>query len=454
MQTNIFLFLLYSIISVIIYYIIPLHRRNLFLLVANALFYLLCDMRFFLLIILSIIWSYIIGLNIDKSFSLRNHILFLGIFPIVFLLCFFKYYHFFLSQNKDALVLLMPLGISYYTFKIISYLLDVYFQKRCAEKSFINYAIYVSFFPQIICGPISRSLEITSQLQSPLLPSLKFFKHGGFLILSGLYKKIVIADRLNIYVSTIFSSPSSYPSLALWMAAFFYTIQIYCDFAGYSEIAIGVCNLFGIKCTPNFDNPYFSYNIKDFWRKWHISLSSWLRDYIYIPLGGNQKGKKSLNILITFIVSGIWHGTGMNFICWGIWHGLLNLLPSKKFSSKFAIVCQTLFTFILVIFGWILFKSSSLLEALKYIILMFQNPTLDINIIIQAIMPFTGDYSCLSHLITILMFILILFIFEFRKITNVIKDESSENCLKCIIYILSIIFFGMIGHNSFLYANF
>ena len=283
MQSNIVLFLTFSITAALIVRFLSPSRKKYGLFALNMIFYLLCDSKFLILILISILWSFFCGQKIEQSSAKRNFWLCFGIAPIIIALAFFKYYIFLIPSIDGALIILMPLGISYYTFKIISYVADIYLRKRNAEPSFINYCIYVSFFPQIICGPISRSADITEQLDCLAHPSPQILAQGYTFILSGLFKKLVIADRLNSYVNKIFSDSSSYPALALWLAAFFYTIQIYCDFAGYSEMAIGVSNLLGIECNPNFNLPYFSYSIKDFWRKWHISLSSWLKDYIYIP---------------------------------------------------------------------------------------------------------------------------------------------------------------------------
>lgn len=456
MQSNILLFLFFSIIAALIIRFLPPSRKKYGLFCLNIIFYLLCDARFIILILISTLWSFFCGRRLQQANIRRKFWLCLGIVPVIFVLAFFKYYKFFIPNIHGALVILMPLGISYYTFKIISYVADIYLGKRDAEPSFINYCIYVSFFPQIICGPISRSGDITGQIEHLANPSLQMLTQGYLLILSGLFKKLVIADRLNPYVNTIFADSSSYPALALWMAAFFYTIQIYCDFAGYSEIAIGVSHLLGFECKPNFHLPYFSSSIKDFWRRWHISLSSWLRDYIYIPLGGNQKGllRKDINILITFLVSGLWHGTGLNYICWGLWHGLLNLLPIKKATNKGLYFLQILFNFICVMFGWILFRAGTLKQALLFIQQMFMQINLSIPSIISAVIPFTGDYSCLAYLLTVCMFILILFLLELRDFSTSSDEASRHPYFKCLIYLLGIILFGMIGQNSFLYANF
>lgn len=459
MQSNLLLFLLFSIIAALIIRLLPNKQKKYGLFCFNIIFYLLCDPRFLFLMLASILWSFKSGQKIESETSKNKLWLFLGIFPVILILIFFKYFNFFISKigsGTDALSILMPLGISYYTFKIISYMADIYLKKRPAELSILNYSIYVSFFPQIICGPISRSEEITKQLNQLQNPSSHMLTQGYMLILSGLFKKLVIADRLNLYVNTIFSNSASYPALALWIAAFLYTIQIYCDFSGYSELAIGAGNLLGINCQPNFYLPYFSYNIKDFWRKWHISLSSWLKDYIYIPLGGNRNSiiQKNINILITFFVSGLWHGSGLNFIIWGLWHGLLNLIPFKKSSHKILCFMQMLFTFFCVMFGWILFKASTLFNGLMYIIQMFQNLSINRQIIISTILPFTGDYSCVPYFLTVCIFILVLFIIEFYEYSGRLKNDSKGCCLKCFIYLTAVILFGMIGQNSFLYANF
>ena len=207
----------------------------------------------------------------------------------------------------------------------------------------------------------------------------------------------------------------------------------------------------GIECNANFNLPYFSYSIKDFWRRWHISLSSWLRDYIYIPLGGNrgQSWLKNIRILITFFISGLWHGTGLQFIAWGLWHGILNLIPCKKAKHQWSTALQILCTFILVMFGWILFKAPSLGAGGQFISLMFTNLSISINTIIASVLPFTGDYSCLAYLLTVCLFIFVLFVLEWREWLG----KASSNW-KYIFYTAGIILFGLIGQNSFLYANF
>ena len=456
MQSNILLFVLFSIFSAIILNLISVNYKKYALLFLNILFYALCDWKFLLLIVFGIIWSYCIGCFIANNTVFRKIYLWIGIIPIVLILIFFKYYNFFVPSDNDILKIVMPLGISYYTFKIISYLIDIYQNKMCEDESIIEYAVYVSFFPQIICGPISRSQDIMKQIRHLSKPSGDMLACGTSLILSGLFKKLVIADRISPYVNTVFANPSNYPALALWMAAFFYNIQIYCDFAGYSEIAIGVANLLGVECKLNFRLPYFSYSIKDFWRRWHISLSSWLRDYIYIPLGGNRKGVflKNINILLTFTVSGLWHGNGFNFLIWGIYHGLFNLFNYEKASLRWKKMLQVIATFFIIMIGWIFFKATTLKLAFSFITLMFFNFSISLDSIIASILPFTGDFSCLAYLVCVCIFTFILFIMEYREYTGKFSGMGKERTIRMIVYFVGIVFFGVIGQSSFLYANF
>lgn len=265
---------------------------------------------------------------------------------------------------------------------------------------------------------------------------------------------MVIADRISSYTQLIFSSPLNYPSLALFISAFLYTIQLYCDFCGYSEVSIGISNLLGIECSPNFLFPYFSYSIKDFWRRWHISFSSWLKDYIYIPLGGNRHGRfrQCINVLITFLVSGLWHGTGLNFLIWGLWHGILNLFPAKKAANCGKYILQTVVTFLCVTLGWILFNSASMDIFFTYIRHMVIDFRLNYNVIVSSILPFTGDYSCLSYFAILILFIIILFVFEVREFKEDIVRAPGMK--KSLFFLISILLFGVIGQNHFLYANF
>ncbi len=426
------------------------------LLILNIIFYTIYDVRYIPVIVIEILYSYYMYCNIKKNSNNKKLYLILGIVPIILTLAYFKYSGFFLKDIDGAIKIIMPLGISYYSFKIISFLADVYKEKITYNVSFLEYATYVSFFPQIVCGPISRTDEIIGQLKKDCKITQEKILIGFELIISGTFKKFVIAERLADYTKLIFENPTSYPALACWLAAFFFTIQIYCDFAGYSEIAIGICNLLGFKCKANFNIPYFSRSIKEFWNRWHISLSSWLRDYVYIPLGGNRCGefRKNLNVLITFLVSGIWHGSGLSFICWGIYHGILNIIPVKKANKKWISCLQIVGTFLCVMFGWIIFNSSSLTNAMSFIINMFMNIEINYNIIVASVMPFTGDYSCLSYLCVVISFIIILSIYELMEYLGKIEGYKRRLYIRDCIYVMAIILFAIVGESNFLYANF
>jgi len=420
---------------------IPPEFRKYLLLFTSLFFYGMQDLLFLPLLMALISISYFVSQRMSKEADCfkRKKWMVCGIGILVITLIVFK-----------SVVLKMPLGISYYSFKIISYIADVYSGKIECERGFVNYAVYISFFPQILCGPISRFTAFTEQLDSVIFDRVKC-KKGICLILSGMFKKLVIAERLAVYVDTVFGNYQSYPGIALWLAAFFYSFQIYFDFAGYSEIVIGITYLLGIETPNNFVHPYFARSVREFWDRWHISLSQWLRDYIYIPLGGNRKGeiRKKINLLVTFLVSGFWHGSGSGYLAWGMYHGILNLLPEKKSSSKFRCICGQVVTFTLVTFGWIFFRLEDAGEAIKYIICMFVNLKINLQLIAAAILPFSGDYSCIALFLTVCLFILIEWVIEIRE-----ERQKEIGFIKIVFYTFTLILFGTIGSSSFIYMNY
>lgn len=450
---NIFTLLIFSICSVILIDILPNPLKRYALFILNFLFYFLLSPQCILLILISTCLSFEIGKKIASSPYSKLWFI-SGILLSVSILIFFKYSNFFLDGYCNGLKLIMPLGLSYYTFKIISYIADIYFRKRNFERSFINYSIYICFFPQIISGPISSSDEILDSLSHLGHPTDINQYNGMSLITLGLFKKIVIADRISSYTNQIFSSPETYPSIALILSSLLYSVQLYCDFSGYSEISIGISQLMGINCSPNFNLPYFSYSIQDFWRNWHISLSSWLRKYIYIPLGGSKciKSRHCFNVLITFLISGIWHGNSLNYIIWGLFHGICNLFSFKRKSkSKILYTLQIFITFTLVSFGWIIFRSDSLYTSLLYIKHMVLDFRINMDLLTASLLPFTNDYSCLAYFISICLFTTFLFSLELCQF----KEKYSRFYLcRNYILVLCIILFGIWGQSNFLYANF
>ena len=411
-----------------VYYILPHKFRWGLLLLASVVFYASADWKMLALIGGSIVVSYIAGLKIEQAENEKQKKVWMAgcIILLVAILMLFKYFGFFadvignmLGATSFVFNLVMPLGISYYTFKIISYLVDIYTGKIDAEKHLGYYALYVSFFPQILCGPIERADYFIPQLKYGCKFEDKLAAEGLERIIIGLFKKLAIADRLALYVGTVFDAPTAYPGLASIMAVAFYTIQIYCDFSGYSDMAIGMAQMLGIRTRENFNYPYFSRSIKEFWSRWHISLSSWLRDYIYIPLGGNRKGKmrKHLNTLAVFLVSGIWHGSSLSFVFWGAMHGLWNMIstPKKDDDPVWKQILQVLVTILGVAFTWIFFRAKDLATAFTMIKHMILGFGLSIDQITASLLPFTGDNTCAAYFLIICLLILFQAVFEWRR---------------------------------------
>lgn len=270
--------------------------------------------------------------------------------------------------------------------------------------------------------------------------------------------KTVIANRMSGYVIDTFNSPESMSGVQLWIGFFLYAFYIFFDFAGYSNIAIGITQCFGIDCIKNFNRPYLSYNIKDFWGRWHISLSTWLRDYIYIPLGGNRNGKirKYINVMITFLVSGMWHGSTWNFIIWGAYHGVLNIFNSGKINKSYNpwYFSKVVLTFLLVCIGWVFFATKTFNDAISYFEGMFTRVSLDMNSIQSAILPFTNDNTCLSYFLVLFAFLIIQIAKELNDEYNIIKRNNILSFIWQIFILSSIILFGIFNNASFIYAGF
>lgn len=383
-------FPVFLIISLILYFAVPGKFRPSLLFLFSCIFCAQLGIRTLIILVIISIFAYFAALTIEKA-KLRSQTgrsrLFAAsaIAACVLLLVCYKYLLFFLRLSgwADAISesflnsLMIPIGLSFYLFQVIGYLTDVYHGKCCAERNFIYFFLYLSYFPKFISGPIEREQSFFKQLQE--LEHLKVWDRGRLstaftYMLYGYFMKLVIADRLAVIVSKIFEAPESFNSLLLLAGALFYTIQIYCDFAGYSFIATGCSKLFGISLMQNFVTPYFAENITDFWRRWHVSLSSWLRDYIYIPLGGSRKGlfRKCLNTMIVFLLCGMWHGAGFSFIAWGFLHGFYSIIDTLLKKRNIKLPFSRLITFLAVSFAWIFFRATGLKSALKYIAAMFR----------------------------------------------------------------------------------
>ena len=377
--------------------------QNILLLIASCFFYAYWDWRFLFLLAISIGLIYYPGklMVAAKTFRLKRFWFLIGIIFSVGFLGVFKYYNFFVSSFSDLLAdfgvqvnprslnVILPVGISFYTFHGLSYIIDLYKGRIKEEKSFINYALFVSFFPLLVAGPIERATHLLPQINSPRTFDYNKAVDGLRQILWGLFKKIVIADNCAVYVNQIFDNYQSQSGSTLLLAAVFFAFQIYGDFSGYSDIALGTARLLGIELLRNFNFPYFSRDIAEFWRRWHISLTTWFRDYIYIPLGGSRGGKwlSVRNTFIIFIISGFWHGANWTFIVWGAYHALLfmplllsgrnrrntntvaegRLLPTIKEFSQMA------FTFFIVVLGWVFFRADNISMAADYLRNLFSS---------------------------------------------------------------------------------
>ncbi|WP_026209866.1 MBOAT family O-acyltransferase [Cytophaga aurantiaca] len=374
-----------------------LKLQNILLLVSSYFFYACWDWRFMFLLIFSTLLDYFTGIKIYDAANQKEKKfwLFLSIAINLGFLGVFKYYNFFASSFADALSLLgfkadfvslqvlLPVGISFYTFHGLSYVLDLYKNKITPERNLINYSVFVSFFPLLVAGPIERATHLLPQILKKREFDYSKAVDGLRQILWGLFKKIVIADNCAEYANTIFNHSSDYSGSTLVLGALFFTFQIYCDFSGYSDIALGVARLFGIDLLRNFAFPYFSRDIAEFWRRWHISLSSWFKEYLYIPLGGSKGGTwmKIRNTFIIFLVSGFWHGANWTFIAWGTLNAIyfLPLLLTNRNRHNLETVAQgkfipgikdfllMLFTFSLTVFAWIFFRANTIEHAINYI---------------------------------------------------------------------------------------
>lgn len=378
-------FLIFFLIVFPIYWMIRVHRaRMAWLLLASCAFYMSWNPWLILLILLSASVDYWAAMQMEKvTLPLLKKWLMIG--SITFnlaLLGFFKYSNFFLdntyhllgwfnvSQHQPVLDIVLPLGISFYTFETISYIVDVYQGKLKAVRNPLDYALYIMFFPHLIAGPIVRPRDFLPQLQRKKSWDTERFYLGSRLFLSGFFKKAILADQLAPIVDAVFQHPGDYSTSAVWLACIGYALQIYCDFSGYSEMGIGLAHVFGFKLGINFRYPYFAGDVADFWRRWHISLSTWLRDYLYVPLGGNR-GSTLLtyrNLILVMLLGGFWHGASWTFIAWGLYHGILlalhRAIPWPTWAThRLLQPLWILGTFLLICGGWVFFRAQTFGDA-------------------------------------------------------------------------------------------
>lgn len=387
MLFNSFEFALFLPIVFIIYWTVSARFRWVLLLLSSYYFYMSWNPKYVVLIAGTTLVSYFAAILIEKCSTKRQKrgILILSAITCLGVLFVFKYLNFALDViytvmssfaiplSEVTVSLILPVGISFYTFQTLSYVIDVYRGTVKAEKHLGYYATFISFFPQLVAGPIERTENLLPQIKKTNSFDEEKAMDGVKRMLWGYYKKLVVADAVGLVVDSIYEKIPEFRGGVLLIAIFLFTIQIYCDFSGYSDIAIGTAKLLGIDLMDNFKSPYFATSIRDFWSRWHISLSTWFRDYVYIPLGGNRKGKlrKSINLLITFSISGLWHGANWTFIFWGLVHGMGQVIEDwlkrpldKMRKNKLLTVVLGFFVFVFVNFAWVLFRANSLDEAL------------------------------------------------------------------------------------------
>jgi len=466
---------------------LPHKYRWLLLLVASCIFYMRFIPIYILILGVTIVIDYWAGIFIEKSTGARKKTyLIISIISTCLVLFIFKYFNFFNSNfaaiadffnwnyGISALKIILPIGLSFHTFQSLSYVIEVYRGKQKAEYNFGIYSLYVMFYPQLVAGPIERPQNLLHQFYEKHYFEYKRVVDGLKIMAWGMFKKVVIADRLAVYVNKIYDDPTSYSGPHLLLATVFFAFQIYCDFSGYSDIAIGSAQVMGFKLMDNFNRPYFSKSISEFWKRWHISLSTWFKDYLYISLGGNRVGyvRWYLNLFLTFLVSGLWHGANWTYVFWGALNGFYLVFAiwvndyRDKIYKKIGLKLyprvfkyyQVLITFSLVCFAWIFFRARNISEAFYIIRNLFTGWS---KTMLQIETKGLSSFLLFDRRELVLSFSLILFM-EFihfiqrhGSIRYMLEDKPAF--VRWSLYysiILSIIFFGVFGKNQFIYFQF
>lgn len=463
-------FIVFFIVTTIVYFLLP-HRFRWFLLLGISCYFYMAFIPIYILILLfTIIIDYFAGIWIEGAEKNRKLLLSVSIIANVSVLCFFKYYNF-LNENLTALLglgslknpipalnIILPIGLSFHTFQAMSYTIEVYRGNQKAERHFGIYALYVMYYPQLVAGPIERPQNILSQFYEKVYFDYDRIVSGLRLMLWGMFKKVVIADRLALYTDTVYNNPGHHSGLSSLVATIFFAFQIYCDFSGYSTIAIGASRVLGIDLMENFRRPYLAKSIKEFWGRWHISLSTWFRDYLYIPIGGSRVKvpRHILNLLIVFIISGIWHGASWTFVIWGLLHGLyqvVELLLTKyvyKGNERPKIVSAFgyLITFALVCFAWIFFRANTVHDAFTIAgnILTFKPGGL-----------FIGFAAGFVYSIMLIIFLIIAEInYEYinNKLSLIYNNRPFLRFVGYLLLVIAILTIGVFNGGQFIYFQF
>lgn len=456
-------------LTLLLYYLVPFRMKNYVMLAASLIFYAWGEPVYIILIILSIILNYFCGQDIyekrDNARAMKMSLIF-GVVMNLLILGFFKYYGLLMDTINAILpidipyrVLALPIGISFYTFQAMSYLIDVYRKEVKPQENVLYFALYISMFPQLIAGPIVRYIDIEEQLKERSINSTKFGE-GAMYFIRGLAKKVVLANTFgSVYEQVAAMQMGSFSTLTAWVGAIAYAFQIYFDFGGYSDMAIGLGKMFGFEFLPNFNYPYIAKSITDFWRRWHISLSTWFREYVYIPLGGNRctPSRHILNLLIVWMLTGLWHGAQWNFMFWGLYYGVIFILEKYLWGSKIEklpAAVQHIYAFVLVLFGWVFFFSPTLGYACQYLKVMF-------GIGAKGIFDKQGFFMIFTNWLLIVIAILASAPRGYKllkKITGCWQSEEVRTIVTCAVYIamflLCIAFLVTETYNPFLYFRF
>jgi alginate O-acetyltransferase complex protein AlgI len=469
-------FLLFFPIVSIAYYLTPYKFRWLLLLLASCLFYMAFIPIYVLILLFTIVIDYVAGIYIENSKGKkRKYFLILSLIANIGVLAYFKYFNFFIDNINTFLVpenqfsiltIILPIGLSFHTFQAMSYTIEVYRGNQKAERHFGYYALYVMFYPQLVAGPIERPQNILHQLHEKHQFNYSTIVSGLRLILWGMFKKTIIADRMALIADPAFLKPDYFTGFPLIIATVAFSIQIYCDFSGYSDIAIGTARTMGINLMQNFNAPYFSKSISEFWSRWHISLSTWFRDYLYIPLGGNRNGKFKWyrNLMLVFLISGFWHGANWTFIVWGAIHGiylvsatifLKNRTTTNALKNSIAIFT----TFLLVTFTWIFFRATSIHDASYIMMHLFDGILQPISYVFKGII-YLKMHKFLPIDFAVLFFALCLLFYVDKNKNNRNWNfllQNKPTIIRWSIYLVLtflIIIFGIFDNRQFIYFQF
>ena len=476
MLFNSFEFILFFPIVTFLFFVFPYKYRWMLLLVSSCIFYAFFKWEYIFILLFTIIIDYYAGIWIGKSQGVkRKWALTISLIANIGVLVLFKYYYFILDNfnavsykiNKtyyDPLWhFILPIGLSFHTFQAMSYTIEVYRGNQKVERNFGIYALYVMFYPQLVAGPIERPQNVLYQFYEKFDFEYDRVKSGLRLILWGMFKKVVIADNLSVFVDQVYGDLGKYQGMPLLIATLFYSIQIFCDFSGYSDIALGSARVMGFNLMKNFDRPYSAKSISEFWKRWHISLSTWFRDYLYIPLGGNRvsTSRKYFNLFFVFMISGLWHGASWNFVIWGALHGFYQIMGQltknvqtkffRLFGEKLSAALQNMITIALVIFAWIFFRAPKFADA-KYVI---KNMFAESSHSFMEIIKLIGT----QNLIVVLLGILILEVVQWMQSTKDIGRwvENRPTWQRWGIYyffLLFILTYGYFGEVQFIYFQF